>query len=163
MMYEGDTPLHRLDRLGLELPKLAAPTGNFAPWRVSGNVVYVSGQVPLDNGEPRFLGRLGYDLDVEEGYKAAQLAALTAVAQLASAANGDLSRVKGVLHLSGFVCATEAFFDHPKVLNGASDLLLALFGEAGRHARFAVGVSSLPRGVSVEVALVAELRQAGAD
>lgn len=157
MTYSGDTPLHRLRRLGLELPRLAAPTGNFAPWRRSGNVVYVSGQVPLDNGEPRFLGRLGYDLDVAEGYKAAQLAALNAVAQLAAAADGDLCRVKGVLKLSGFVCATDAFVDHPKVLNGASDLLLALFGEEGRHARFAVGVNSLPRGVSVEVDLVAEL------
>ncbi len=150
-------PLARLHALGLHLPKTVPPIANFLPWRRDGSTVYVSGQIPLENGVPQFVGRVGSDLTREEGYEAARLAALNAVAQLAASVDGDLGRVRRILKLSGFVCATDDFTEHPFVVNGASDLMVAVFGDPGRHARFAVGVTSLPRGVAVEVDLVAAI------
>ena len=151
------TPAERLAAMGIELPEPVTPVANFLPWRRHGDLVYVSGQVPLEDGEPRFVGRVGADISREEGYAAARLAALNAVAHLAASVDGDLGRVCGILRLSGFVQAVADFADHPFVVNGASDFLIDVFGEVGKHARFAVGVASLPRGVAVEVDLIAAI------
>lgn len=147
----------RLAELGIELPRAAAPAANYVPWVRSGNLVFVSGQVTVWNGEIRFKGRLGETLGLEEGYQAARLCGLNLIAQARAACEGDLDRVRRVVRLTGFVASTPAFTDHPKVVNGASDLMAEVFGEAGRHARAAVGAVSLPLGVAVEVEGIFEL------
>ncbi len=142
----------RLAELDIDLPDAAAPAANYVPFTVAGNLVFISGQVTVFNGELRFLGRLGDDLDAETGYQAARLCGLNLIAQLRAACGGDLDRVRQVVKLGGFVNATPEFNDQPKVINGASDLMVEVFGEpAGQHARFAVGAPSLPLGVAVEV------------
>lgn len=151
------TPLENLAGLGLELPPASVPTANYIAWKVARGFAYISGQVSIIPGKAEHVGRLGDGLTKEQGYEAARVACLNAITQLQAAA-GDLSRVAGIVKLSGFVHATPDFRDHPFVMNGASDLLVAVFGEAGRHTRFAVGASSLPRGVAVELDLVAELK-----
>ena len=147
----------RLADLGIELPDAPAPAANYVPFVVSGNLVFIAGQVTVWNGELRYQGRLGADFDVDEGYQAARLCGLNLIAQARAAAGGDLDRIKRVVKLGGFVNSTPDFTDHPKVLNGASDLMADVFGEAGKHARFAVGAASLPLGVAVEVDGVFEL------
>lgn len=154
---EARSPEDRLRGLNLSLPIIVAPAGNLLGFRIRQGVVYVSGQLPLADGQPRFVGKVGRDLSRDEAYQAARLAVLNAIAQLSLAAGGDLSRVAGILKLSGFVNADPEFTDLAFVINGASDLLVEVFGDRGRHARFAVGVGTLPRGVAVEVDLVAEL------
>ncbi len=148
----------RLAELGIELPDAPAPAANYVPFVVSGNLVFVAGQVTVWNGEIRYKGRLGDDMDVDEGYQAARLCGLNLIAQAKEAAGGDLDRVKRVVKLGGFVNSTADFTDQPKVVNGASDLMAEVFGDdLGPHARFAVGAVSLPLGVSVEVDGVFEL------
>ena len=148
----------RLAELGIELPDAPAPAANYVPFVVSGNLVFVAGQVTVWNGDIRFKGRLGEDMDVDEGYQAARLCGLNLIAQAKVAAGGDLDRIKRVVKLGGFVNSTPDFTDQPKVVNGASDLMGEVFGDdAGKHARFAVGAVSLPLGVSVEVDGVFEL------
>ncbi len=148
----------RLAELGIELPDAPAPAANYVPFVVSGNLVFVAGQVTVWNGEIRFKGRLGEDMDVDEGYQAARLCGLNLIAQAKVAAGGDLDRIKRVVKLGGFVNSTADFTDQPKVVNGASDLMGEVFGDdAGKHARFAVGAVSLPLGVAVEVDGVFEL------
>jgi enamine deaminase RidA (YjgF/YER057c/UK114 family) len=142
----------RLAELGIELPKAAAPVGNYVPFVVSGNLVHVSGQVPAWNGEIRHRGKLGAALDIVEGYAAARVCALNLLAQVREACGGDLDRVKRVVRLGGFVNGAPDFNDAPTCVNGASDLMVEVFGkEVGSHARFAVAVASLPAGVAVEV------------
>ncbi|MEQ8195535.1 MAG: RidA family protein [Rhodospirillales bacterium] len=141
----------RLAELGIELPKAAAPAANYVPFTITGNLVFVSGQVTVWNGELKYIGTVGGDLSAEDGYKAARLCGLNLIAQARAACNGDLDRVKRVVKLGGFVNAAPGFKDHPKVINGASDLMADVFGEAGKHARFAVGAASLPLGVAVEI------------
>ena len=141
----------RLAELGITLPTPAAPVASYVPFVRTGNLVIVSGQVTLDAGELRFVGKLGDDLGVEEGYQAARLCAVNLLAQVRAACDGDLDRVRRVVRLGGFVNATPDFKDHPKVVNGASDLMQEVFGDAGQHARAAVGCVSLPLGVAVEV------------
>ncbi|MCW9040168.1 MAG: RidA family protein [Rhodospirillales bacterium] len=148
----------RLKELGIELPKAAAPAANYVPYVISDNLVFVSGQVPVWNGELRHIGRLGETLDLEVGYAAARLCGLNLIAQIRAACGGDLDRVARVVKLGGFVNCTAHFTDHPKVVNGASDLMAEVFGSAGQHARFAVGAPSLPMGVAVEVDGVFEVR-----
>ena len=148
----------RLAELGIELPDAPAPAANYVPFVVSGNLVFVAGQVTVWNGDIRFKGRLGEDMDVDEGYQAARLCGLNLIAQAKVAAGGDLDRVKRVVKLGGFVNSTPDFTDQPKVVNGASDLMGEVFGDdLGKHARFAVGAVSLPLGVAVEVDGVFEL------
>jgi len=147
----------RLADLGIDLPQAPAPAANYIPFVVSGGLVFVAGQVPVLNGEIKFQGRLGESMDVEEGYQAARLCGLNLIAQARAAAGGDLDRIKRVVKLGGFVSSTPGFTDQPEVVNGASDLMAEVFGEAGKHARFAVGAPSLPRGVAVEVDGVFEL------
>lgn len=147
----------RLDELGIELPQAPTPAANYIPFVVAGNLVFVAGQVTVENGEVKFKGRLGEDMDIDEGYQAARLCGLNLIAQAREAAGGDLDRIKRVVKLGGFVNATPGFTDHPKVINGASDLMAEVFGDAGKHARFAVGAVSLPLGVAVEVDGIFEL------
>ncbi len=142
----------RLAELGIELPQAAAPVGNYVPFVIAGRLVHVSGQVPAWNGDLRHVGRLGEVLAIADGYAAARVCALNLIAQLRAACDGDLDRVTRVVRLGGFVNATAQFNDAPKCVNGASDLMVEVFGKAiGSHARFAVGVASLPAGVAVEV------------
>jgi len=140
----------RLAELGITLPAPAAAVANYVPWVISGNLLFIAGQVTLADGKPQFVGQVGRDFTVEDGAKAARLCAINILAQV-KAALGDLDLVARCVKLTGFVNAGADFKDHPKVVNGASDLMLEVFGDKGRHARAAVGSSSLPLGVAVEV------------
>jgi enamine deaminase RidA (YjgF/YER057c/UK114 family) len=141
----------RLTGLGIQLPSPPAPVASYVPYTISGNLVVVSGQIPIADGKPQFIGKLGADISLEDGKKAAQLCALNLIAQLKAACGGDLDRAKSCLRLGVFVNATPDFTQHPEIANGASDFIVQAMGEAGKHARAAVGAGSLPRGVAVEV------------
>ncbi len=146
----------RLAELGITLPDAPAPAANYVPFVVAGGMVYVSGQVS-QGPEGLIKGRLGADLDVEQGAAAARACAISLLAQLRKACGGDFGRVKRAVKLTGFVNSTPEFTDQPKVVNGASDLLVAVLGEAGRHARSAVSAAALPLGVAVEVEGIFEI------
>ena len=146
----------RLAELGIKLPDAPAPAANYAPFVQSGNLVYVSGQISRDD-TGLITGKLGDDMSVDQGVHAAETCALALIAQLNQACSGDLDRIVRVVKLTGFVNATPDFTDHPQVVNGASDLMGKVFGQAGVHARAAVGVSSLPLGVAVEVEGIFEI------
>ena len=148
----------RLAKLGITLPQAPSPAANYVPYVVSGPLVFLSGQVPMADGKPSFVGKVGADFSVDEGYQAARLCAVNLLAQLRNACDGDLDRVERVVKLSGFVNCAPDFTAQPQVVNGASDLMVEVFGDAGRHARFAVGAPALPLGVAVEVDGVFELR-----
>jgi enamine deaminase RidA (YjgF/YER057c/UK114 family) len=150
------TPEERLEQLGVTLPAPAAPVAAYVPCVRAGNLVYVSGQVPLVDGRPSHLGRLGAEVGLEEGAAAARTCAVNVLAAL-KAELGELSRVRRVVKVTVFVASEPGFADQPKVANGASELFGEAFGEAGRHARAAVGVAALPLGVPVEVDAVAEV------
>jgi len=147
----------RLKELGIELPQATAPVANYVPYTVSGKLVVVSGQITLLAGKAQYIGKLGRDISIEDGQQAARLCALNILAHLRHACDGDLDRVKRVLRLGGFVNCTADFTEMPQVVNGASNLMVQVFGDAGRHARAAVGVASLPLGVAVEVEAMFEL------
>ena len=139
-----------LKDLHIELPEAPAPAANYVPFVRTGNLIFVSGQIAMDaNGLVR--GKLGENMSLEDGQKAARLCALNLLAQLNAACGGDLNRVTRIVKLTGFLNSTPDFSQHPQVVNGASDLFAELFGDAGKHARAAVGSSSLPMGVAVEV------------
>ena len=140
-----------LNRLGIALPDAPAPAANYVPYVVAGNLVFVSGQLPLVEGKLSVTGHVGKDVTVEQAAEQARLCAINLLAHLNAACGGDLSRVKQVVKLGGFVACTDDFTDQPEVINGASDLMVEVFGDAGRHARFAVGSNNLPRGTCVEV------------
>ena len=141
----------RLSELGITLPVPPAPVASYVPYTISGKLVVISGQIPLENGKPHYIGKLGADISLEDGQAAARLCALNRVAQLKAACGGDLDRVTRCLRLGVFVNATPDFAQQPEVANGASDFIVQVFGDNGRHARAAVGAGSLPRGVAVEV------------
>lgn len=145
-----------LAKLGITLPTPANPVANYVPYVITGNLVFISGQISVAPGGP-IKGRLGEDMSLEDGVAAARVCGLNLIAQLKAACGGDLSRVKRVVKLGGFVNSAPTFFDHPKVINGASDLMVEVFGEAGKHSRAAVGSPSLPLGVAVEVDGVFEI------
>ncbi len=147
----------RLAELGIELPQASAPAANYVPFVVSGSLVFVSGQVPVWNGEIRHRGRLGDDFTIDDGYQAARLCALNVIAQVKAACGGDLDRVVRCVKLGGFINSAPAFTDQPKVMNGASDVIVEVFGDKGHHARFAVGAPTLPLGVAVEVDAIFEI------
>ncbi len=148
----------KIAELGLELPQPSAPVANYVPYVQSGNLVFIAGQVSKI-GDELIGGRLGEDLSVEQGQAAAKLSALNLLAQMKAACDGDLSRVKRVVKLGGFVQAlpTATAADIPKVINGCSDIMVAIFGDAGRHARFAVSAPSLPLDVAVEIDAIIEI------
>ena len=149
----------KLAELGLTLPLPAAPVAAYVPVVISGGMAYVSGQVSMKDGQ-LIKGRLGETMGPEEGIAAAQACGLMIVAQLKAALGGDLSRVEKIVKLGAFVSSTADFVDQPKIANGASELMVALFGEAGRHARSAVGVPVLPLGVAVEIDAIVAVRTA---
>jgi enamine deaminase RidA (YjgF/YER057c/UK114 family) len=148
----------RLTTLGIVLPEPSRPGANYVPYVQSGQLLFLTGQLCHWNGERRFVGKLGREFDVPAGQEAARLCALNLVAQLAEAVDGDLDRVTRCVRLGGYVNSTPDFTAHSQVMNGASDLFVEVFGEAGRHARLAVGVSALPYDVAVEVEGVFEIR-----
>jgi enamine deaminase RidA (YjgF/YER057c/UK114 family) len=147
----------RLEQLGITLPATAAPVANYVPFAITGNQLWVAGQVTFWDGKLKYVGKVGADLSLEDGAAAARVCALNIIAQ-AKAALRDLDRVVRVVKLGGFVNAGPDFTDHSKVINGASDLIVEVFGDAGRHARLAVGVSGLPLNSAVEVDAVIEFR-----
>lgn len=148
----------RLKQMGVSLPAAVAPAANYVPTVRSGNLLFIAGQVPVKDGKPEFVGKLGAGLSVAQGQQAARLCAINILAQVASALDGDLDRVVRCVRLGGFVNAVPEFTEQPQVINGASDFIVEVFGEAGKHARAAVGVGSLPRGVAVEVDAIFEVR-----
>ena len=148
----------RLKELSIELPNASTPGANYVPFVRSGSLVFLTGQLSQWNGERRYVGKLGREFGVEDGQKAARLCALNLVAHLRTAVEGDFDRVRRWVRVSGFVNSTPDFTAQSQVVNGASDLLVQLFGDSGRHARMAVGVSALPYDVAVEVEAVVEVR-----
>lgn len=148
----------KLQSLGIKLPAAAAPVANYVGFVKSGNVVFISGQLPLENGELKYVGKVGTEISVEQAKDAAKICAVNILAQLSAACEGNLDRVTRCIKLGVFVNADPLFNDHPAVANGASDLIATVFGDAGKHARAAVGSGSLPRGVAVEVDAIFEIK-----
>jgi len=146
----------RLAALNIVLPEATAPAANYVPYVASGNLLYLSGQLPMKDGKLACVGKLGGELAIEDGYAGARLCAINLMVQI-KAAVGDLARVRRIVRLGGFVNSTPSFVDQPKVINGASDLFVEVFGDAGRHARSAVACPSLPFGAGVEVDAVVEV------
>ena len=145
----------RLSSLNITLPQLVAPLANYVPFTISGKTLYISGQLPVKDGAI-VKGLPGDNMSVEEAAAAARLCAINIIAQANAALGGNLDRITRCLRLGGFVASTPNFFDHPKVINGASDLIVEVFGDAGKHARAAVGVAALPLGAAVEVDAIFE-------
>ena len=148
----------KLKELKINLPEAKAPVGNYVATKVSGKMLFISGQISIDETGQLIKGKVGKDLDTDSGYNAAKRCALSIIAQVKKACDNDLSKVKSCVKLTGFVNSTDEFIDQPKVLNGASDLISSVFGEAGMHTRAAVSTNSLPLGVSVEVDAIFELK-----
>ena len=153
MSYE-----EKIKELKINLPEAKAPVGNYVATKVSGKMLFVSGQISIDETGQLIKGKVGKDLDTDAGYNAAKRCALSIIAQVKKACDNDLSKIKSCVKLTGFVNSTDEFIDQPKVLNGASDLIASVFGDAGMHTRAAVSTNSLPLGVSVEVDAIFELK-----
>ena len=148
----------KLASLGITIPQAAAPVANYVGFVKTGNQVVISGQLPLENGELKYVGKVGSQISAEDAKKAARLCAINLISQVKSACGGNLDKVARCVKLGVFVNAEASFTDHPAVANGASDLMVEVFGDAGKHARAAVGSGSLPRGVAVEVDAIFEIR-----
>ena len=147
----------KIQELKVKLPEAKPPVGSYVATKITGNLLFISGQISIaENGE-LIKGKIGKDLSTEQGYDAAKRCGLSIVAQAKVACNGDLSKIKSCIKLTGFVNSTEDFTEQPKVINGASDLIATIFGDAGMHTRAAVSTNSLPLGVSVEVDAIFEL------
>ena len=149
----------RLNELGITLPPPGAPAGNYVPFVVVGDIAYMSGQVAREAGKMKYVGKVGRDISIEDGQAAARLCAVNLLSQLKAACGGDLDRVERCVRLSGFVNSPPDFFEHPKVVNGASDLMVQVLGERGQHARTAVGVAALPLDSAVEVEAIFKLKR----
>ena len=147
----------KIKELQIELPEAKAPVGSYVATKIVGNLLYISGQISMNSKGELIKGKVGKDLTTDEAYKAAERCGLSIVAQVKKACNGDLSKIKSCVKLTGFVNSTEDFTEQPKVINGASDLIASVFAEAGMHTRAAVSANSLPLGVSVEVDAIFEL------
>ena len=147
----------KIKELGLKLPEAKAPVGNYVATKISGKMLFISGQISIDNNGELIKGKVGKDLDTEAGYDAAKRCALSIISQIIKACDNDLKKIKSCVKLTGFVNSTDDFKDQPKVINGASDLIASVFGESGMHTRAAVSVNSLPLGVAVEVDAIFEL------
>ena len=141
----------KIKELKIELPEAKAPVGNYVATKIVGNLLYVSGQVSISSNGQLIKGKVGKDLTTDEAYKAAERCGMSIVAQVKKACEGDLSKVKSCIKITGFVNSTDDYTEQPKVINGASDLIASIFGDAGMHTRAAVSTNSLPLGVSVEV------------
>jgi enamine deaminase RidA (YjgF/YER057c/UK114 family) len=147
----------KIKELQIELPEAKAPVGSYVATKMVGKLLYISGQISMNSKGELIKGKVGKDLTTDEAYKAAERCGLSIVAQVKKACDGDLSKVKSCIKLTGFVNSTEDYIEQPKVINGASDLIASIFGEAGMHTRAAVSANSLPLGVSVEVDAIFEL------
>ena len=152
-----DRIMARLAELGVVLPTTQPPVANYLPYVTVGATVYISGQLPMRDGAPIALGKLGGAVSLEQGQQAARQCLLNILAHLRNACDGDLDRVMRIVRLGGFVASTPDFIQHPAVINGASDLAVEIFGEAGRHARAAVGVASLPLDAAVEIDAIVQI------
>ena len=148
---------NKIRELKINLPEAKPPVGSYVATKIVGNLLYISGQISISENGELIKGKVGKDLSVDDGYKAAERCGLSIISQAKVACNGDLSKVKSCVKLTGFVNSTDNFSDQPKVINGASDLITSIFGEAGMHTRAAVSTNSLPLGVSVEVDAIFEL------
>ena len=146
-----------IEKLKIKLPEAKAPVGNYVATKISGKMLFISGQISIDENGQLIKGKVGKDLDTESGYNAAKRCALSIISQVKKACDNDLSKIKSCVKLTGFVNSTDDFTEQPKVINGASDLIASVFGEAGMHTRAAVSTNSLPLGVSVEVDAIFEL------
>ena len=146
-----------IKKLNIILPEAKAPVGSYVATKIVGNLLFVSGQISMNSNGELIKGKVGKDLTTDEAYKAAERCGLSIVSQVKNACNGNLSKIKSCIKLTGFVNSTEGFIEQPKVINGASDLIASIFGEAGMHTRAAVSANSLPLGVSVEVDAIFEL------
>ena len=147
----------KIKELGLSLPQATNPVGSYVATKISGKFLFISGQISIDDKGNLIKGKLGKDLNTEDGYQAAKRCGLSIIAQAKKACDGDLSRIKSCIKLTGFVNSTDDFTDQPKVINGASELIVSIFGEVGMHTRAAVSTNSLPLGVSVEVDAIFEI------
>ena len=152
MSYE-----EKIKELKINLPDAKAPVGNYVATKISGKMLFVSGQISMNEKGELIKGKVGKDLDVDSGYIAAKRCALSIISQIMKACDNDLTKIKSCIKLTGFVNSTDNFNDQPKVINGASDLIASIFGDAGMHTRAAVSVNSLPLGVAVEVDAIFEL------
>ena len=148
----------KIDELKLVLPEAKAPVGNYVATKISGKMLFVSGQISIDENGELIKGKVGKDLDTQSGYNAAKRCALSIISQVKKACDNDLSKIKSCVKLTGFVNSTNDFTEQPKVINGASDVIASVFGDAGMHTRAAVSTNSLPLGVSVEVDAIFELK-----
>ena len=153
MSYED-----KIKELNIVLPEAKAPVGSYLASKITGNLLFISGQISINEDGELIKGKVGKDLTTDEAYKAAERCGLSIVAQVKNVCNGDLSKIKSCIKLTGFVNSTDDFIEQPKVINGASDLIASIFGEAGMHTRAAVSTNSLPLGVSVEVDAIFELK-----
>ena len=149
----------RLKELNIELDEASVPAGSYVPYVVTNNLVFISGQLPFINGELTIKGRVGENVTIDDAIKMSEACAKALLSQLKAACNGNLDRVKKVVKLGGFVASSPDFTDQPKVINGASDLIVNIFGDKGKHARFAVGVAALPLNVPVEIDGVFEIEE----
>ena len=147
-----------LDKLKIILPEAKAPVGNYVATKITGKMLFISGQISIDENGKLIVGKVGKDLDTDDGYNAAKRCALSIIAQAKKACENDLSKIKACVKLTGFVNSTDDFTEQPKVINGASDLIVSVFGDIGMHTRAAVSTNSLPLGVSVEVDAIFELK-----
>ena len=148
----------KIKELKIELPDAKAPVGSYVATKISGKLLYVSGQISINSNGELIKGKVGKDLTTDDAYKAAERCGLSIVSQVKNACDGDLSKIKSCIKLTGFVNSTQDFIEQPKVINGASDLIASIFGDAGMHTRAAVSTNSLPLGVSVEVDAIFELK-----
>ena len=147
-----------IKQLGIEIPDMPAALANYVPFKLSDSIVYVSGQAPVKNGELIYKGKVGEDVTVDDGIKAAELCCVNIISALKKSINGDWNRLDSFLKLGGFVNCNNNFYDQPKIINGASDLLVKIFGDQGKHARFAVGSNSLPMNISVEIDAIIKIK-----
>ena len=148
---------NNIKRLGITLPEAKAPVGSYVATKITGNLLFISGQISASQNGDLIKGKIGKDLSTDDGYKAAERCGLSIIAQAKKACNGDLSKIKSCIKLTGFVNSIDSFTEQPKVINGASDIISSIFGDMGMHTRAAVSVNSLPLGVAVEVDAIFEL------
>ena len=147
-----------IKQLGIEIPDMPSALANYVPFKISDNIVYVSGQAPVKNGDLIYKGKVGVDLSINDGIKAAELCCINIISALRTSISGDWNRLDSFLKLGGFVNCNNDFYDQPKIINGASDLLVNIFGDQGKHARFAVGSNALPMNISVEIDAIIKIK-----
>ena len=147
-----------IKNLGLNIPDLPKALANYVPYKIIGKTIYISGQAPVENGELVYKGKVGSDISIEEGIEAAKLCVINIIAALKTGLEGDWDKLDSFIKLTGFVNCQDNFTDQPKIINGASDMLVEIFGDQGRHARVAVGSNALPLGIAVEIDAIVQLK-----